>query len=48
MSKPKQVRISISPEIHLSLKIAAVTAGVTINRWIDDAIKAKLERGAKC
>ncbi len=36
--------LRILPSVHRQAKIAAVTAGTTLGRWLEDAIREKAER----
>ena len=36
--------LRILPSVHRQAKIAAVTAGVTLGRWLEEAIREKAER----
>ena len=38
------VNIRMNPEAYHQAKIAAVTARMTIGRWLEEAIQEKLER----
>ena len=36
--------LRILPSVHRQAKIAAVTAGKTLGRWLEEAIREKVER----
>lgn len=37
----------LTKELHLQIKVKAATQGKTMNDWINEAIKEKLEREGK-
>ena len=43
MNKFKNIR-SINPEIHRLAKVAAASAGIGLNTWVELAIKEKIAK----